>query len=464
MSLTKVSYSMITGAPVNVLDFGANTVPGTTDMTAIIQTAHDSIVNSGVPGVLEFPAGTYKCTSGLTINCGFVSCRGNRAVLNFSSVGDIVCITFIGGNPFGGSAPYNQADFQFESFKIQGPGRGIATAIYLNQVNSGGMGPSHTVFRDLNISEFKYGVRGGNHSYLTMFDHIDIWNSTKAYFFPTTGVDGIAIIDYGANYTFLNGTLYGNDDHFQSNSTRTDYSFFGTTFGELSGNSGATSKCIFLAANTQGCLLSGCHFESIGQHVNLGASGNATVSGSTFLSGSATQDKLIENAGFMTIVGGVISTPSGNTNVVYSTSRIHITNVQKVSASVSFYTLSGQYWLADLDDNSVITTRNFVAANIASYFDTQVIASVSVPTATPTVMTTLPTIALAKMYLVTIQSTQGNAIYSGFTVIATDISSSRLIYDGSGSQATITVSGLNVSVTQTSGTTKTYFGSIVRLS
>jgi hypothetical protein len=39
MSLTKVSYSMIDGAAVNVNDFAVNTTPGTTDMTAAINAA-----------------------------------------------------------------------------------------------------------------------------------------------------------------------------------------------------------------------------------------------------------------------------------------------------------------------------------------------------------------------------------------------------------------------------------------
>ena len=54
MSLTKVSYSMIKGAPVNVLDFGA-TGDGTTNDTAAVQaavTAADRVY---------FPAGTYLC-------------------------------------------------------------------------------------------------------------------------------------------------------------------------------------------------------------------------------------------------------------------------------------------------------------------------------------------------------------------------------------------------------------------
>ena len=55
MSLTKVSYSMIQGAPVNVLDFGAKG-DGVTNDTAAIQAA----VNAG--GTVYFPDGTYEIT------------------------------------------------------------------------------------------------------------------------------------------------------------------------------------------------------------------------------------------------------------------------------------------------------------------------------------------------------------------------------------------------------------------
>lgn len=55
MSLTKVSFSMIQGAVINVLDFGA-TGNGSTDDTAAIQAALNSIATSGT---VFFPAGTY---------------------------------------------------------------------------------------------------------------------------------------------------------------------------------------------------------------------------------------------------------------------------------------------------------------------------------------------------------------------------------------------------------------------
>jgi len=58
MSLTKVSNSMITGAVVNVLDYGADRT-GVTDSTTAVQNAVNAIKNIG--GSVYFPRGTYKC-------------------------------------------------------------------------------------------------------------------------------------------------------------------------------------------------------------------------------------------------------------------------------------------------------------------------------------------------------------------------------------------------------------------
>ena len=63
MALTKATYSMIDGALINVLDFGA-VGDGVADDTAAIQAAIDSADNLGT---VFFPAGTYKITNTLTI-------------------------------------------------------------------------------------------------------------------------------------------------------------------------------------------------------------------------------------------------------------------------------------------------------------------------------------------------------------------------------------------------------------
>jgi hypothetical protein len=62
MALTKVSYSMITGAPANVLDFGADPT-GVANSQPAIQAA----INSGAVEII-IPSGTYRLNSGLTIS------------------------------------------------------------------------------------------------------------------------------------------------------------------------------------------------------------------------------------------------------------------------------------------------------------------------------------------------------------------------------------------------------------
>ena len=58
MGLTKATYSLINGAALNVLDFGADPT-GTDDSLAAIQDAIDS---AGDNVQIYFPSGTYKVT------------------------------------------------------------------------------------------------------------------------------------------------------------------------------------------------------------------------------------------------------------------------------------------------------------------------------------------------------------------------------------------------------------------
>ena len=61
MSLTKVSYSMISGDFLNILDYGA-VGDGSTDNTTAIANAITALASNG-GGTLYFPAGTYKYTT-----------------------------------------------------------------------------------------------------------------------------------------------------------------------------------------------------------------------------------------------------------------------------------------------------------------------------------------------------------------------------------------------------------------
>jgi hypothetical protein len=82
MSLTKVSYSMITGAVVNVLDYGA-TGDGTTDDTTAIQAA----IVAAAGKTLYFPAGIYLFTGLLNITSSMTICgEGDSTQLKPSNV------------------------------------------------------------------------------------------------------------------------------------------------------------------------------------------------------------------------------------------------------------------------------------------------------------------------------------------------------------------------------------------
>ena len=77
MSLTKVSYSMIEGAPINVLDYGAD-ASGTVDSTSAIQAAFNaasSLNEAGQVVEVSFPAGRYLVSSAINIGASnlFVS-------------------------------------------------------------------------------------------------------------------------------------------------------------------------------------------------------------------------------------------------------------------------------------------------------------------------------------------------------------------------------------------------------
>jgi hypothetical protein len=82
MSLTKVSYDMVRGAPVNVLDFGAKG-DGVTDDTSAIQAA----INSSVAANVYFPPGNYLISQCLN------NTNGYRRLFGGSQIGSKITST-----------------------------------------------------------------------------------------------------------------------------------------------------------------------------------------------------------------------------------------------------------------------------------------------------------------------------------------------------------------------------------
>jgi hypothetical protein len=74
MSLTKVTFSMISGAVANILDFGADPT-GSADSTAAIQAAINSFATG--QGTVRFPRGSYLVTSTLIVNQSGINLVGD---------------------------------------------------------------------------------------------------------------------------------------------------------------------------------------------------------------------------------------------------------------------------------------------------------------------------------------------------------------------------------------------------
>jgi len=90
MSLTKASYSMVTGAPVNVVDYGADPT-GIANSSTAIQLA----IDSGVSKKIYFPTGTYRIDTTIVFDSFTlleVDFGGSTLTWNGSSGGSVVTI------------------------------------------------------------------------------------------------------------------------------------------------------------------------------------------------------------------------------------------------------------------------------------------------------------------------------------------------------------------------------------
>jgi hypothetical protein len=139
MSLTKVSYSMITGAPVNVLDFGANTTPGTTSMSAAFQAAIDSLASTG--GTIFIPKGTYYIPTTLTLSNSYITFIGEGA--DYTSKGTILVGTVSGPSPMFNLVTPGMEVINFRDLTISSCSIGVKV-------------PANTYVSNINFSNVKF--------------------------------------------------------------------------------------------------------------------------------------------------------------------------------------------------------------------------------------------------------------------------------------------------------------------
>lgn len=214
MSLTKATYSMISGAPLNVLDFGADPT-GTVNSTAAIQ----AVLSQANKKSVVFPHGQYLIDS-LEVNQQFTTIISDGAELVLNSSGTYThalkiafegsFCTIVGALTIDGGLNSNYDSTlwvmggygKFENINI----RACKLAI---RIGTSGQSP-------FSLSEMFFSkiVTNGCRNALEMYGLFTVANFTDCLFAGNenpawNGQDGTTIKNFGGRIYYENGYLYG---------------------------------------------------------------------------------------------------------------------------------------------------------------------------------------------------------------------------------------------------------------
>jgi len=255
MSLTKASYSLITGAPFNVLDYGADPT-GVANSSTAFQVAINALVATGKSGRIDIPAGTYKMNSGITIDASVCTVVGYAALLDFSSfaasTGAAITITGASINYFGN--PYFNGVNVIQGLKIQGPGQAVAGNTGVLFTGSGLLGSNDYAMRDCEVYEFASGIVMGDVSYHLLFDHCSV-------FLCSVAVEGQSFTNSGARNVFHRCTIFNND--------------YGFVLQNASSGSTDITDCVIAGISLVCILIDGGHLSVTNSDFEPGGSHSA---------------------------------------------------------------------------------------------------------------------------------------------------------------------------------------------
>jgi hypothetical protein len=266
MSLTKVSFSMIQGAFVSVLDYGADT-SGALDSTTAIQNA---INNSGTNGIY-FPNGTYRITNTINFNSFF------QKTVEFNS------------SNFIWNGPNNVPAFLIEDCQscifnncriVSSPSQYMDVGIQLKNAIQQLVAPSKNIFNSividggsLNGLRFavdisKFGAGGDNNNDFHQFNSCSFYNYTEC------GTSISATQAYGVEF---NNCAFGSADNAPASYAIKKFGSGASILVKNSGTSNNTASDFYFQDVARPSLIQGFLSEnSAAFFITAGTTSNAT--------------------------------------------------------------------------------------------------------------------------------------------------------------------------------------------
>jgi hypothetical protein len=362
MSLTKVSYSMITGAVINILDYGADKT-GVADSTVAINAA---ITAAGYGATVYLPTGTYKITSSILLNGCNILGDGRKTIIQPSTDN----FAAISSNSVAMQKFFIRGLYIDYSVATGGAFPTNANSIGIKFLGAALSNPFEFQIEQIWIRYAYYGFKDDSASYMYTLDQVRVDNSMNAFYLGTLGKTTITFNNCYANN--FKGSAY----YF--------YAIDGLNFlsGAFdSGNNTTTGSSMMLFATCQGVNVSGIDFES---NTITGGSSAAikfsNVSGfniqglrpyaNTYATGTSDSIVISVNDGSVGAISGItlpasdVSTGSGNAICVYVSDASKLTIDSSVLGNIAGTATPYSLKVIDTSSISVSETTSLASANI----------------------------------------------------------------------------------------------------